>query len=288
MFPNFEHLTLTGGEPQDWPWLEQFILDFDRCPGGPPFALQVSTALCRSVLNPVVWRRAVRDVRVSLDAVDSMIYEQIRGVRVDPEEILANMVALNHPRIAIIVTLYPENIRHFSAIYCRLYNLVKDGHCSIRRIMVLPGMGLAKANENMEFREKWRELAVSYRAFMNTPDAGAIPTSFAEDPFLVRTALTEDTLSKVPCYVGASTFHTKANGDVYPCCLVGGEAVGTHENYRFGNVWQDPAEVIWRVNKVPLLRYADPESYCAAHCFWKQATLNVEAHKASRYCLSMP
>lgn len=286
VFPGFEHLTLTGGEPQDWPWLEEFLRWYNNTLPR-KFALQVSTTLCKPVSNPILWRQAIRDVRVSLDAVDPTIYEQVRGVQVDPEQVLRNIAALDHPRTAIIVTLYPESINHFPDIFWRLQNFAEDGP-GIRRIMVLPGMGLARDKQSVGFLRRWRELVDAYSGSKPLRKADfrgpGIPTSFAEDPFAVRT---QPDLLDVPCYVGASTFHIKSNGDLYPCCLVGGEAIGTREEYRLGNVWETPLEVLWRQHKTPFLRYAI-DGFCKTGCFWKQLALNVETHKAKSYCLSMP
>lgn len=284
VLPNFEHLTLTGGEPQNWPWLDEFISEYLIRRWQERFALQVSTTLCDPVVYPVMWRQAFRDVRVSLDAVDSSIYERVRGVRVDPEDVLQNIAELNHPRTAIITTLYPENIAHFPDLFQRLVKFVNSGCCSIRRLIVLPGMGLARSTHSIAFLDQWHKYIARYTCPCNNTEA-KVPTSFAEDTFGAR--LKPD-LRDVPCYVGASTFHIKSNGDLYPCCLVGGEAIGTKEEYRLGNVWETPMEVLWRQHKVPKYNYAVGYYFCRNNCFWKQLALNVETHKASQYCLSMP
>jgi radical SAM protein with 4Fe4S-binding SPASM domain len=150
--------------------------------------------------------------------------------------------------------------------------------------MVLPGMGLAKSEHTKEFMKQWYEYATVY----DHPRDHAtmkVPTSFAEDPFVVR--LQHD-LRDVPCYIGASTFHIKSNGDLYPCCLVGGEAIGTRKEYKLGNVWGTSLEELWHQHSIPKYNYAVDIDFCRNNCFWKQLALNVETDKASKYCLSMP
>ncbi len=53
--------------------------------------------------------------------------------------------------------------------------------------------------------------------------------------------------TRIICYINKFHWHIKRNGDVYPCCMTGGE-VGQHLSDRFvlGNIFKQDAEDIYR------------------------------------------
>ena len=67
-FPMFEHLTLTGGDPQAWHDLDEFLDWWNMPQMLDKINLQVSTALARDVEDPDLWRSAIKNLRVSIDA----------------------------------------------------------------------------------------------------------------------------------------------------------------------------------------------------------------------------
>jgi MoaA/NifB/PqqE/SkfB family radical SAM enzyme len=264
----FEHLTFTGGDPQKWPAFEEFF-EYHRILY--PFTFQVNTALARGA-NPVLWQKMIDRVRVSLDAVLPDTYRKARGVKTDPEEILARMEALRHPNLATMTCVSDVNIDEVPAIIARLNAMSwkprKAMFLAVMEHDVAPG-----------FWQKFSEL--------KTLESPFVPTSFSEDVAWVREFTRSPEADKIPCYSGSATFHIKCNGEVYPCCLIGGEAIKTRREMAIGNILTETMEGILRRYQ-PKCHYADKSSPCVAVCQYKQLQMNRAGHAASLTTLSMP
>lgn len=270
-----EHLSLTGGDPQAWPFLDIALQWFEE--QGLPFDLQVNTALAGPFEDWALWRRVFSDVRLSLDAVDPELYREMRGVAMP--SLTEKLQALAHPRLATITTVSELNLEHIPRILEWLAELVCSG-VSIRKAIFLPAMGV---EHSPAFWERWSEIAKAYADQARQP----VLTSFAESALKTRLFLQSQDSSQVPCYAGNLTFHMKPNGDVYPCCLAGGEAVQTDVRFRLGRWPETDLQELFDSYQ-PRLCYADPQLPCRDICQWKQTNINVAAHKASQMRLSIP
>lgn len=288
-YPHFEHLSLTGGDPQHWPHLTEFLVWFGeqkaRRGGSCEFALQINTALTQDMTPEVrgIWRRVVRDVRVSLDAATPRTYQVMRGDKRDPVEIVERMVGLDHPRLATNTCVTTRNIHEVHAILELLQGAFGPRvHApTLRKAMFLAVIGDRDAGGEA-FWEQYREFAsLSPAAFPS------IPTSFSEDVAGVRAFLASPDAAELKCYAGNSTFHVKANGDWYPCCLTGGEAIETHPEFKMGNYFKDP---LWKIclNHKTEAHYGCADKPCAKICQWKQLQLNLAASEADGSILAMP
>jgi len=279
-----EHITLTGGDPQAYP-------DFDRLlrwwghqkskhEGWPD--LQINTALTRPVSQPPVdWHDAIDEVRVSFDAVDEKLYGRIRGDKfVVPADILQQLVVLNHPNMTTMTVLYQENITEVIPI---LKALVRS-RVRLRKAIFLAGIGDRSPKEDRYWVEYENLDTRLGKAF---PNGLPFETSLDESVSWVRGYLSTGGGEGIRCWSGAMAPHIKANGDVYPCCLVGGEALQTYTDMVIGNINDESAEIIMRRYEPPH-DYADPDKPCKAICQYKQLQLNIAGEMAARTKLSMP
>jgi len=262
--PNFEHLTLTGGDPQAWEHFDKLLdltgLDFD---------MQVSTALMKRPTSN--WRRAFADVRVSLDAITPAMYQSIRGVVRNPVEVLEWLAELDHPRTSIITTLSEVNAVEFVGLVEAVQAYLPD----VRRHMVLPVLG-----DGVDRRSEpwWQRLVRTYR--------GDRKMTFGDEPAYWKGDR---------CWTRRISCHVKANGDVYPCCLVGGEAIETQQQMRLSgglSSWKsDVAFDRWwkglHDGGAPPQCYEDND-VCRKVCQYKQARLNHLAEAAQATRLAMP
>lgn len=285
--PTFEHLALTGGDPQRWPHLSEFLkwwVDAKL-----PFALQINTALTRDD-DWDLWRRAFRDVRVSLDAVSPEKYLKIRGDKeTKPDDVLRRIAQLHHPRLQTNTCVVPLNVDEIPRILLALAQLglqcepvwdYANGPL-VRKASFLPVIGPREARTGVFWARFDEEAAAA------TVRARGLPfeLSFAEAVPDVRAFLTGD-VGHIPCFVGNITFHIKANGDYYPCCLTGGEAIATYAPFKLGNVCEAPLLELakrWQSRKV----YKDG-SPCPDICQWKQLNMNLAAFHAEGVTLAMP
>ena len=160
----------------------------------------------------------------------------------------------------------------------QILDRLADMKCKPRKAMFLPVLGnLGTGALNLiHYKEMIEQCAK-----LNLP----FKTNFAET---TESLLKEEHLREIPCYVGRVSFHIKANGDFYPCCLVGGEAISTQTDMRFGNVYEFSLEQIRKRNMRLPLHYFNFDSSCRNICQWKQMTLNSEAHKIVNCKISIP
>jgi MoaA/NifB/PqqE/SkfB family radical SAM enzyme len=278
--PTFETLALTGGDPQSYPRLDEF-LEYHLHEGS-PFRLRMNTALPKPIPDPSLWKEALFDVRVSLDGVDRDYYRKMRGVNTDPRDVIDRMVILRHPRLSTLTCVSQKNIDHVPEIVDHLSRLRQD--IPFRKAIFIPIRDMNdKALIQLDLRpddyqRKWSDLQEAF--------GGLDWCSFGEQ-------VAEGELAKfkgVKCYVSGITFHAKANGDVYTCCLMGGEAIATRREFRLGNLHENNIEAIWyeAMTRMPKNVYDDPESPCTKICLWKQATMNLIGHETQDVSLAMP
>lgn len=273
-FPMFQHLTLTGGDPQAWPHLNEFLdwwqeQDFD-------VNLQISTALARDVENLYLWRTAIKDLRVSLDASSDEMYRRIRGdTKNTCSTILIRLDKLKHPNLAIITTMYPDNIIELLPLLTLLDTLHRRG-LAMRKIIVMAGIGVEL---NKDFWDCWRLT----KRWAN--DTMQVATSFADDIPTVRARCESSGVDRVRCWASKLGFHIKPNGDVYPCCLVGGEAAEVQKEFKMGNVFKlDLFDIYKRYQPT---RYA-MKPICKKICQYKQLCINLAGEFASEVRLAIP
>lgn len=298
MHRNFEHLSLTGGDPQAWAPLDDF-LDYwasVRKAFNYKADLQLNTALTQdlSEAQRLRWRTAVADLRVSLDGVTQGTYEKIRGRGMprkgerglpgnvtSPASVIQRMVELQHPGLTTNTTVFMENIHEVKDILRELNELYASGVLKIRKAHFLAVIGDRGGDLNAKyFWQNWEEL----RAYAATL---TLPTSVSENPHEVRRFLRTIEAQDIKCWAGNLTFHAKCDGWVYPCCLVGGEALKTQQAFRLGNAWEEDINQIC-ARYEPTAHYCDESKPCASICQWKQLQLNVAGHLAENRKLAMP
>lgn len=300
--PDFEHLTLTGGDPQAWPHLSDFLRWWERTVScvDRRITLGFNTALTRSLsaADLQLWRRVIDDLRISLDGVDEEIYNSIRGVKIPsgkinkagavvykagtattPDEVLDRMCALEHPGLTTNTTVFNQNIDHVPKILETLLELYGDGRLKIRKAHFLAVIGDRGLLAD-QFWNKWELLRTNARGL-------TLPTNFSENPARVREYLVSGSADDVPCYASGVSFHIKANGDVYPCCLVGGEALKTQPDFIIGNAKKQTMRQIH--SKIIRSRdYENPNKPCRNICQWKQFQINLAGHRMANQVLAMP
>ncbi len=280
--PSFRHLSLTGGDPQAWPSLNA-LLNHER-----NFKLQLNTALCGDP-DWSQWRNCIDELRVSLDALTSEVYRNVRGKLgqiTTPDEVLDRMWKLDHPNLAINITVYNENI---SDVFSLLRVLdTWPAHC-IRKINVMRGIGARGFDSGDE--KQWKEICSLARSL----DVATNLDFEIENPKQVRDYLSDESLESfkhVRCFAGCVSFHIKANGDLYPCCLVGGEALRIHQslmradNLRSGSVLKT-FDKLARTTR-PVSHYLFPGNACLEICQWKQFAVNCVGELASNQKYAMP
>lgn len=290
-YPTFEHLAFTGGDPQYWPHLGSFLEWFRANRRSMKFSIQLNTALTQD-LNPSeaeLWRDVVRDVRVSLDAATERTYQLMRGDKRDPVEIVCRMANLDHPRMATNTCVTTKNIGEVESILELLSAWsARTGfprhHPFVRKAMFLAVIGdrdQLKAGDEKRFWESYELLKCLPKHYP------LVPTSFQEDVAGVREFLASEEAKDLKCYAGYSTFHVKANGDWYPCCLTGGEAIATYSEFRMGNFFEDSlAEILGKFKAEG--HYGCADKPCAKICQYKQLSLNLAAAGADGEILAMP
>ena len=266
--PVFENLTLTGGDPQCWPELDGFLRYYieKKC----SFQLQINTALALP-FEQSLWTKTFSSVRVSIDALTLAGYKKTRGVELDPLQIIERMRELGVERCSVIFTASLLNI----AELIPLARFLRD-NCQVRKLMVLPAIGVEHSEEF------WRLWEFSRRELADRRNFVAGFTSMSESSSILK----RDFDPTVRCWAGVCGFHIKPNGDVYPCCLVGGEAASTDVRFRTTNISEDFLATCqdWMLGYF----YADPKLPCRRICQFKQYQLNLAAEFACRTILRMP
>lgn len=275
-FPMFQHLTLTGGDPQAWHDLDEFLDWWNMPQVLDKVNLQVSTALARNIDQPDLWRTAIKDLRVSIDACCDETYQKMRGDNLNTvNTILARLAVLKHPNLAIITTMYPDNIAELQPLLFRLNNLYRKG-MPLRKIMVMAGIGVELDDKfwyRWEHTRQWAEINLQ------------VVTSFADNIAATRMMCMAPRYSDVHCWASKLGFHIKPNGDVYPCCLVGGEAIEIQKEFKMGNIFEQDLKDIY--NSYQPTRYA-MKPICRTICQFKQLQINLAGELASKTKLAIP
>lgn len=271
-FPMFEHLTLTGGDPQAWQDLNEFL---DWWQLG-KIDLQISTALARDIEEPDLWRTKINDLRVSIDAFSDFLYPIMRGDKNNTcDIILARLEKLSHPNLAIIITMYPDNILELLPLLGILDNLYRHG-LPMRRVIVMMGIGITLDEDfKLHWRttKKWAEENIQ------------VPTSFADDIIAVRAQCNSPVVDDVRCWASKLGFHIKPNGDVYPCCLIGGEAIEVQKEFLMGNIFEQKLIDIY--NSYTPTKYT-MKPICRKVCQFKQFQINQAGEYAQKIKLAIP
>ena len=142
--------------------------------------------------------------------------------------------------------------------------------------MFLAAIDQRKGNQTDQFWDLWEHYS--------TLDWG-IPTTFDVSIKEVRDYCSSPEAPLVRCWTPKVSYYAKANGDFYPCCLIGGEAVRTFENFRMAKAGT-PLQDVYD-NYVPGHYYC-PGSPCRGLCQYKQLNINLAGEIASNSVLSMP
>ena len=283
--PTFEHLSLTGGDPQAWEPLYEF-LDWFESKAGHPFHLQISTALTQPFPHTKLgYWSILDDVRLSLDAIDKAVYQQLRGdKKTTPAGVLERMVLLQHHNWATLTTVFPETLSQMVPIAEALHRMGDEGP---RRAIYLAVLGDRVFKQEPYF----------WKAFNKNLDIikeryPQLETSASENPGQVKKEIKAKG-AEIPCMVGQISFHMKANGEYYPCCLVGGEALKTYPSMTDGNYFDGYSITeIWERGRCarPLAYAPENQSVvpCCEICQYKQWSLNKAVHEASQKRLAMP
>jgi MoaA/NifB/PqqE/SkfB family radical SAM enzyme len=278
-FPHFQFLGLTGGDPQAWPELNSFlewVIAIKHQLRKRQFVLQIDTSLQKQPAMGI-WRGAVDRVRVSLDAIDPKIYRLMRG-NGSPEAVLEHMAQFDGVDWSTITTICEENLCEVPAILSRLEKMVSKG-LRFRKAMFLAAIDHRKSRQDDKFWKVWHNFEQIKTS---------IPTSFVgESVREVRAFCKSADAKDVRCWVPNMSFYAKANGAFYPCCLIGGEAVQTREEFCMGN-FKDHHSLrrIWDEYEPPRMYLA--KSACRGLCQFKQANLNYAAEKAAQTIITMP
>lgn len=268
--PSFEHLALTGGDPLSHPDFDQIM---EELVPRANFKVQINTAL-PSGLTPrrVAALRKAHAMRVSLDAVTKEVYYKMRGVDTDPEDVLGRCAEVDHEFWATNTCVAPANVQELPSIVQRLSAM----HRPPRKASFLAVLDRAV---DPGFWEAYKEAS-------SRSSGHGIETSFEEDVVALKEFKQSKEIENIPCRVGAITFHIKCNGDVYPCCLTGGEAIITRPQFCIGSIRK---ELLWKIMKAyrPAKHYQG-DSPCRKICQWKQVQMNVLADRASKTYMRMP
>ena len=283
----FEHLSFTGGDPQSWPHLRELFIWIDKRTTGGEWLwdFQVSTALTRDIAEAegFLWRTLIHDVRISLDGATSETYNKIRRDQLGntPVRIVERACKLSHPRTAFITTVFEENVDEMFEIAALVDSYWRRGELPLRRHMFLAALGARKGRHADEFWEKWR-----VQAERISSELDGYPSSLAEDPRKVYEEIMEN--KHLPCRVGNVSFHLKADGSYYPCCLVGGEAIATCPPLKIGDFpTHSLFDLYWKFNSVSK-HYGNGTLPCRQVCQFKQFSLNKIAEEAAGTRMAMP
>ena len=284
-FPTFEHLTLTGGDPRTWEPLDEFLRWFNM--QNFQFKLQLNTALARPIKDLRLWQ-TLYGFKVSMDACTNETYQKIRhDPENTPQTIMERCWELHHGRLALHVTVYPENQHEFLDLMYWINEEYRVG-LPLRKVMITAAIGsdACRGDQNEVFYRKWR----ADKAHILADPSIAVPNSFSEshdeDELLVREICLDPDILSTRCWASLLGFHIKPNGDLYPCCIVGGEVSETLDEYKLGNVFEDHiANHYSRIQ--PLAQYGRNQA-CRHNCMYKQLQINMTAEQASDTVLALP
>ena len=276
-----ETVTLSGGEPLAWPHLTDLLQWFQRC-RGVGVALPkvfISTAFVHPLPQDIrdLLCSQVSRIRVSLDALSPEVYTAMRGDKQHtPERVLGDLAILNHPGLGTLTVICPTNLGEMLPLARRLSGF-SQFH-PLRKVWFLKQMD--QGVNSPEFERAWTETVNQIRQIPGLPtNLNGLDTFYQEIHF--------DAFKSLPCRVGRFSFHLKANGDWYPCCLAGGEALKTRSALRVGNILEEDLKTVILRAHQPVWRVYDALG-CQEICLKKQFTYNRLAEEAKNVSVNMP
>lgn len=273
--PSFETLAITGGDPQAWPPLTEFLAWFVAREFA--WSLRINTALTQPLTDTdaALWCDAFDEVRVSLDHHDPVEYQRIRGDDATVPSVVAtrirSLVAFN-VNVSVLCVVTRDGVRMGAM------SEWVDHHCGgIRKLTFLPATGHRFKTDD------WRWYTDQVRVVNDYQ--WAFTMSFDDNVPDVRAWTHTDDGRAARCHAGTISFHIKPNGDWFPCCLTGGEALRTQAEFRMGNINVSTIRHImatWHPQKF----YDNDALPCRDICQYKQACINKAASDV--VVLSMP
>ena len=286
--PTFEWLTLTGGDPQKWTHLSAFLKAYLDNPC--QYQLSLNTALTQdlSAEESSLFLQTLGSLRISIEALSTQLYQKIRGDDTDPGAVFQRMVDLGHPNTLTLSAVRTDNIYELRKLLRFFFEtgglndtMRERSGGSIQRCLFMPQiLSEGDLRDKEDFVERYDELADE-----STIRYGDL-VSFAESSTATKKKMEES--SEMPCFVGNLSFHIKPNGDYYPCCLLGGEAMTTQTDYCLGNIDDHDLRVLWQGNDLDAQRMYREGTPCLRLCQWKQYHLNHAGWNASRTTLRIP
>jgi len=289
--PSFEHLTLTGGDPQAYAYLEDLLYHWDVVLGR-PFRISMSTALM-VIPSPLTARLGM--VRLSLDALSPEVYKLCRGVERDPKELVNLLVGIGCPCSAL-TCLSINNLDEMLPLADYLVDqaLRNPRFKNFKRWSVVPMLG-ATDEETEKLMEVYHSLEchmIKVRSiYPSLPFVSALGTNRLKD-FYHHRKYAKD-YPKIPCWSSYISCHIKADMKVYPCCLIGGEATAFSKGAVIGDLAVESlTNVYTRWTNSAIERHPQMSMHdcarCREVCQIKQHSFNEEAEGVSNYLLSMP
>jgi hypothetical protein len=176
-----------------------------------------------------------------------------------------------------MTTVCEENIDQIPKILGELGVMRLQG-LKLHKAMFLAAIDHRKSEQDSTFWHKWREFART--------DWG-VPTSFVSDSVdKTRRWCKSPEARKIRCWTPLLTYYFKANLDLYPCCLVGGEAVRTQQAFKIGNFVDKSLRPLWQEQEAQ--HHYHKGSPCIEFCQYKQACLNIAGEAGAAAQLAMP
>ncbi len=279
-FSAFEHLTFTGGDPQAWFPINDFLRWWTRGFNHSGVRFQISTALAKPISEPELWNCVDRYL-ISLDAASPEIYSKMRGDRDNNmQTILEHAKVLTEPQLGFMITVRKENQCEVVSVIQCLDRMYRTSMPNIRKVQVLASIGSLKGDLDNKFWDKWQ---TDKEFIAKTID---VPVSFCDEDIVeTREICAAKETESIQCWTSRLSAHIKPNGDVYPCCLIGGEAIDIHESFKLGNIFENSLKKIYQ-------SYPAKQNYrnvfCKKVCQYKQLQINLAGGKAAGTILSIP
>ncbi len=282
-YPSFQVLTLTGGDPQHWPYLQALLTwlpDFQKNIAGlgSNLIVRMNTALTQDC-DLEVWSQALDRVRVSLDAWTPATYKLMRGDDTRPADVCVRIQSLIEAGVTVDTqtTVSKENVHEVAAITQGLQEFFGN---RLRKANFMLALGPRGTHTEETLRTFVLQRAAATAALDLINHGLRLSTSFIENPLWAEQQRMSSEMHNVPCSVRRGAFHLKANGDWFGCCLTGGEALPTQQHHCYGNYHQTKLESLHRYGPDGLPsgvgEYYGDEA-CRSVCQWKQLSINLAA-----------
>jgi MoaA/NifB/PqqE/SkfB family radical SAM enzyme len=280
--PTFEQLTLTGGDPQAYPFFDAIIQFWNA--EKMKFRLVVSTALMRNPKGTEL--KNVTSIRLSLDGITCETYRKTRGVDRDPYEALAWADGLGIP-YTVFTCLSMTNKHEILEIADGLSYFEQRHSDRLVHWSVAPMIGTS-TTEREEILQAYQGL--EQHLLERTPlFTTSIDTKRLRN-FYTQRDTAADSVDAIPCWASYASCHIKANGAVFPCCLIGGEACVTRSEFRIGDALEESLVAIYERYTTPATPCYSLQNYwaCRQCCQIKQHSFNAETEAVKNYKFAMP